>query len=96
MTAPCEAAALARLRSGVIGVPPDPDDLMAPRRSGEPRIVACSHCRQSYPEDHVVFGWKPPIHSIAALWWCPTPLCDGGGIGFNILPVEPARRSGKP
>ena len=27
-------------------------------------------------------------NTAAPLWWCPTPSCDGAGVGFDIQPVE--------
>jgi hypothetical protein len=72
--------------SGVVSCPPDYNDPFAPL-PGSTRIVRCLHCGQSYSEDKVVYGLKPAASSMdEPLWWCPTPRCDGAGVGCDIHP----------
>lgn len=72
----------------LISDPPKPDyeDQFAPKRGGK-RQLKCAHCEEVYPESKAQYRYKIG-HTMAALWWCPTPRCDGAGVGFDLHPVD--------
>lgn len=81
--------------SGVIPHEPDYEDPFAPK-PGRKRLVKCLHCGDEYTEDLVIFGTKPAASDAPEpLWWCPTPGCDGAGVGFDIHSVRAMRRQMK-
>lgn len=71
--------------AGIIPMPPDYEDPFAPK-PGSRRKVECLHCDQAFAEDQIQYGLKPSVSTDPedTFWWCPTPGCDGKGMGFDI------------
>jgi hypothetical protein len=71
--------------SGIIPMQPDYHDPFAAKPDSTQRME-CLHCGKSYPENEVRYGIKPTVNAHEPYWWCPTPKCDGAGVGFDIHP----------
>ena len=54
----------------------------------QPVDASCRHCGVSFRSDAMIWGAKEGCRSVGPIWWCPTPLCDGGGFGFDIFPTK--------
>jgi hypothetical protein len=76
--------------------PPKPDwkDPFAPARGGNRRMF-CTHCGERFPEDKIQYRYKIGVTG-QPLWWCPTPRCDGAGVGFDIHPETDATENASP
>jgi hypothetical protein len=61
----------------------------APEKGGN-RMMQCRHCGSTFPEDRMIYGYKPGTVSIAPIWWCAVLACDGACVGFDIHPVGAA------
>lgn len=63
---------------------PDYRDAFAPERNSQ-REMLCLHCGETCTEDEIVYERRHG--NPEPLWWCPTPGCDGAGVGFDLHPA---------
>ena len=47
----------------------------------------CLHCGKVFSSSSMIWGTKEGVRALGPIWWCPTPLCDGAGFGYDIFPV---------
>jgi hypothetical protein len=70
--------------SGVLNFPPSYDERFTPQRESA-RPMRCLNCDGEYTEDRISYGTKPKVGLMPEpLWWCPTPECNGAGLGIDI------------
>jgi hypothetical protein len=64
---------------------PEPDftDPFAPDPDPNQELH-CLHCEETFAEAAVVYHDR---HG-QRLWWCPTPTCDGRGVGIDLVPLD--------
>lgn len=67
---------------------PDPDaDPYGP--PAVPTEVRCLHCDQEYQSYLIEWVERIVDGQVKGSWRCPTPGCNGGGFGIDILPTDP-------
>ena len=54
-----------------------------------PTEVRCLHCDQEYQSYLIEWVERVVDGKALGLWCCPTPGCNGGGFGIDILPTDP-------
>ena len=55
-------------------------------------LVGCIHCGQEYDSYRIEWRIEQTRSGQQGFWCCPIPGCDGRGVGFDILPVDPNDR----
>jgi hypothetical protein len=64
---------------------PDLDDPYGPAGRDPGEKLMCLHCDRRFTVADV--KWEP---GNGGIWVCPSwPSCDGGGIGFDLVRVDP-------
>lgn len=58
----------------------------------KPITVHCLHCGLKYDSRLIAWGRKAGMEMAGdvfdpAIWWCPTPVCDGGGFHHDIYEI---------
>jgi len=67
---------------------PDPDaDPYGP--PAVPTEVRCLHCDREYQSYLIEWVERVVDGRVTGSWRCPTPGCNGGGFGIDILPTDP-------